>query len=95
MITLSAPLQGRVRGVIATDLKLDKFSDLVYAQRPGEHGTAIIFDAFGALIAHPDFARLMDYAMTHPSHPQLPEIAENPERVGRRGNAEMGRQRPL
>ena len=76
MITLSAPLQGHVRGIIATDLKLDKFSDLVYAQRPGEHGTAIIFDSFGVLIAHPDFARLMDYAMTHPSHPQLPEISE-------------------
>ena len=76
MITLSAPLQGHVRGVIATDLKLDKFSDLVYAQRPGQHGTAIIFDSFGVLIAHPDFARLMDYAMTHPSHPQLPEIGE-------------------
>jgi adenylate cyclase len=76
MITLSAPLRGHVRGVIATDLKLDKFSDFVYAQRPGEHGTAIIFDSFGALIAHPDFARLMDYVMTHPSHPQLPEIGE-------------------
>jgi adenylate cyclase len=76
MITLSAPLQGHVRGVIATDLKLDNFSDLVYAQRPGEHGTAIIFDAFGVLIAHPDFARLMDYAMKHPSYPQLPEIGE-------------------
>lgn len=76
MITLSAPLQGRVRGVIATDLKLDKFSDWVYAQRPGEHGTAIIFDSFGVLIAHPDFARLVVSARTHPSHPQLPEIGE-------------------
>jgi adenylate cyclase len=76
MITLSAPLQGRVRGVIATDLKLDKFSDWVYAQRPGEHGTAIIFDSFGVLIAHPDFARLVASARTHPSHPQLPEIGE-------------------
>src|SRR5262249_28683628 len=54
----------------------DTFSDLVYAQRPGEHGTAIIFDSFGVLIAHPEFARLVDYAMTHPSHPQLPEIRE-------------------
>ncbi len=76
MITLSAPLQGHVRGVIATDLKLDKFSDLVYAQRPGEHGTTIIFDAFGVLIAHPDFARLVDYASANPAHPQLPEIRE-------------------
>jgi adenylate cyclase len=83
MITLSAPLQGHVRGVIATDLKLDKFSDFVHAQRPGEHGTAIIFDSFGVLLAHPEFARLLDYATTHPSHPQLPEIGEI--RTGRVG----------
>jgi len=76
MITLSAPLRGHARGVIAADLKLDKFSDLVQAQRPGEHGTAIIFDSFGVIIAHPDFARLMDYARTHSSRPQLPEIGE-------------------
>ena len=76
MITLSAPLRGHVRGVIATDLKLDKFSDWVYAQRPGKHGTAIIFNSFGVLIAHPEFARLVDYARTHPSDPQLPEIGE-------------------
>jgi adenylate cyclase len=76
MITLSAPLQGHVRGVIAADLKLDKFSDLAYANRPGEHGTAIIFDSFGVLVAHPDFARLVDSARTDPSHPQLPEIGK-------------------
>jgi len=76
MITLSAPLHGHVRGVIAADLKLDNFSDLVYAQRPGEHGTAIIFDSFGVLIAHPEFARLVEYTRTHSSHPQLPEIGE-------------------
>ena len=76
MITLSAPLHGHVRGVIAADLKLDKFSELVHAQRPGEHGTTIIFDSFGVLIAHPDFARLVEGARTNPSHPQLPEIWE-------------------
>jgi adenylate cyclase len=76
MITLSAPLPGQVRGVIAADLKLDKFSDLVQARRPGEHGTVIIFDSFGVVIAHPDFARLVASARTHSSHPQLPEIGE-------------------
>ncbi len=76
MITLSAPLRGQVRGVIAADLKLDKFSDLVQAQRPGEHGTVIIFDSFGVVIAHPDFARLVASARTHRSHPQLPQIGE-------------------
>jgi adenylate cyclase len=71
MITLSAPFHGRVRGVIAADLKLDKFSDLIYAQRPGEHGTAIIFDTFGVLIAHPDFAarRLREDASLPPAAP--------------------------
>ena len=76
MITLSVPLQGHARGVIATDLKLDKFSDWVNAERPGEHGTAIIFDSFGALIAHPDFARLVASARTHSSQSQLPQIGE-------------------
>jgi adenylate cyclase len=76
MITLSAPLHGKVHGVIAADLKLDNFSELVQAQRPGEHGMAIIFDSFGVLIAHPDFARLVGEAKTHSSHPQLPEIGE-------------------
>ncbi len=76
MITLSAPLRGHVLGVIAADLKLDNFSDLVCAERPGEHGTAIIFDSFGVLIAHPDFARLAASARRHSSHPQLPEIGE-------------------
>jgi adenylate cyclase len=76
MMTLSAPLQGRVEGVVAADLRLDRFSDLVNTQRPGEHGTAILFDATGALIAHPEFDRLMDYAMTHPAHAVLPKITE-------------------
>jgi adenylate cyclase len=49
---------------------------LVYAQRPGEHGTAIIFDSFGALIAYPDFARLVAAVGTRPSDPQLPNVGE-------------------
>jgi adenylate cyclase len=76
MITLSAPLQGRVRGVVAVDIKLDKFSDFVNAQRPGKHGSAVIFDTSGMLLAHPDFAQFVDYGMTHPSHPELPDIRE-------------------
>ena len=66
MITLSSPLQGKVRGAIAAAINLDNFSDFVDAPRPGEHGTAIIFDSSGMLIAPPDFARLVDYPMTHP-----------------------------
>jgi adenylate cyclase len=75
VITVSAPLQGKVHGVLAADLKLDNFSDFVQAQRPGEHGTVLIFDSTGSLIAHPDFAQFIGRALTHPdSH--LPNISE-------------------
>jgi adenylate cyclase len=74
VITVSAPLRGKVPGVLAADLKLDSFSEFVQAQRPGQHGTAMIFDQAGSLIAHPDFAQLVATAMTHPSQSQLPSL---------------------
>ena len=58
VITLSMALQGKVRGVAAADLKLDDFSDFVNSHRPGEHGLAVVFDENGAVIAHPDVARI-------------------------------------
>ena len=76
VITVSAPLRGKVAGVLAADLKLDTFSDFVQAQRPGEHGIVMIFDSTGSLIAHPDFAQFVTRAMTHPSQPPLPNIKE-------------------
>ncbi len=76
VITVSAPLRGKVSGVLAADLKLDTFSDFVQAQRPGEHGIVLIFDSMGSLIAHPNFAQFVVDAMTHPSEPQLPNIRE-------------------
>jgi adenylate cyclase len=76
VISISAPLKGSVRGVIAADLKLDDFSNFVEAQRPGEHGTIIIFDKAGMLIAHPNFAQFVADAVKHPSQPQLINIKE-------------------
>jgi adenylate cyclase len=76
VITISAPLRGKVPGILAADLKLDTFSDFVQEQRPGEHGIVLIFDSRGSLIAHPDFAQLVVDAMTHPSQGQLPNVQE-------------------
>jgi adenylate cyclase len=76
VITVSAPLRGKVPGVIAADLKLDSFSKFVQAQRPGEHGTVMIFDQAGSLIAHPEYAELITTAMTHPAQSSLPSIDE-------------------
>ena len=76
VITISAPLRGRVAGVLAADLKLDTFNNFVQAQRPGEHGIVAIFDSTGSLIAYPDLAQLVKNAMAeHPSDPQLPNIS--------------------
>lgn len=76
VITVSAPLRGKVAGVIAADLKLNSFSKFVQTQRPGEHGIITIFNSTGALIAHPDFASFVVDAMTHPTQPQSPNIKE-------------------
>ena len=76
VITISAPLRGKVAGVLAADLKLDTFNNFVQAQRPGEHGIVAIFDSTGSLIAYPDLAQLIKNAMAeHPSDPQLPNIS--------------------
>jgi adenylate cyclase len=76
VITISAPLRGKVPGILAADLKLDTFSDFVQEQRPGEHGIVLIFDSRGSLIAHPNFAQLVVDAMTHPSQGKLPNVQE-------------------
>lgn len=76
VITVSAPLRGKVPGVLAADLKLDTFSDFVQAQRPGKHGIVLIFDSMGSLIAHPDFAKFVVDAMTHPAPRELPNVKE-------------------
>ncbi len=74
VITVSAPLRGKVPGVLAADLKLDTFSDFVQAQRPGQHGTVMIFDQAGSIIAHPEFSDFVASAMTHPARSSLPSI---------------------
>jgi adenylate cyclase len=76
VITVSAPLRGKVPGVLAADLKLDTFSDFAQAQRPGQHGTVMIFDQAGSIIAHPEFAAFVARAMTDPRRSQLPSIDE-------------------
>ena len=76
VITISAPLRGKVVGVLAADLKLDTFNNFVQAQRPGEHRIVAIFNSTGSLIAYPDLAQLVKNAMAeHPSDPQLPNIS--------------------
>src|SRR5450432_1659702 len=76
VITVSAPLRGKVSGVLAADLKLDTFSEFSQTERPGQHGSVMIFDQAGAVIAHPEFAELVARAMSHPAQSALPSIDE-------------------
>ncbi|MDB5516471.1 MAG: adenylate cyclase, partial [Tardiphaga sp.] len=76
VITVSAPLRGTARGVIAADLKLDSFGDFVKAERPGKRGSVLIFDSTGGLLAHPELRQFVADTMTHPSSPALPGIKE-------------------
>jgi adenylate cyclase len=76
VITVSAPLRGDALGVIAADLKLDAFSALAQAHRPGEHGEVVLFDSFGVIIAQPGFTPPAPRAAADPSEPELPDIGQ-------------------
>src|SRR4051794_9837158 len=76
MITLSSPLRGRAQGAVAIDLKLDTYSEFVARTRPGQHGTTIMFDSSGTLIAYPNFGRLVNYSQTHLNESTLPRITD-------------------
>ena len=78
VITLSVPLRGKVRGVIAVDLKLDTFSDLVYAERPGEHGSAVVFGAGGTLFAYPQYRQLVAAGDDPRSLPNIHGVSSAP-----------------
>jgi adenylate cyclase len=76
MLTLSAPLQGRARGVAGADLKLDTFSAYADAQKIGANGHIVAFDSEFNIIAHRDYSGLYRRAMENPEAAHLPSIAD-------------------
>ena len=72
MITFSAPLQGKVRGVVGADVKLDVYSTSADILKFGEHGYVVIFDSEGTVIAHRDYAALFARSSADPAGPRLP-----------------------
>jgi len=49
---------GQIVGVVGGNISLDKFSYFLRHNVPGKHGIAIILDAAGKLVAHPDPAQV-------------------------------------
>ena len=74
MVTISAPLQGRVQGVVGLDLKLDSYSKSAGFLRFSKKGTAAVFTGDGSLIAHPDYSEMFARTMTDPRFARLPHV---------------------
>jgi adenylate cyclase len=76
MLTLCAPLEGSVRGVVGADLKLDSYSASAAAQKIGKHGEFIVFDTYGNLIAHRDYGAMFARALSSPDTAHIPSIKD-------------------
>ncbi|MET4018950.1 adenylate/guanylate cyclase domain-containing protein [Bradyrhizobium sp. S3.2.12] len=57
--TLRTPLREGRRGVIAGDLLLNRFEDMLAAQKLGQSGLAFLFNDAGRIVGHPEMNRLM------------------------------------
>ncbi|MFK4523008.1 adenylate cyclase [Bradyrhizobium japonicum] len=57
--TLRTPLREGRRGVIAGDLLLNRFEDMLAEQNLGQSGLAFLFNDAGRIVGHPEMNRLM------------------------------------
>lgn len=57
--TLRKPLTEGRRGVIAGDVLLSRFEDMLTQQKLGESGVAFLFNESGQIVAHPEMSRLV------------------------------------
>lgn len=58
--TLRIPLKEGRRGVVAGDILLNRFEDMLGQQRLGKSGLAFLFDDSDRIVGHPDMSRLME-----------------------------------
>ena len=61
--TISTPVRddsGKIVGVIAVDISLDRFYDLMKSIIVGKNGYAMVIDKSGAILYHPDESRLLE-----------------------------------
>ncbi|GLR88512.1 cache domain-containing protein [Bradyrhizobium iriomotense] len=57
--TLRTPLKEGRRGVVAGDMLLNRFEDMLAQQKLGQSGLAFLFNDSGHIVAHPEMSRLM------------------------------------
>ncbi|MCP3397385.1 adenylate/guanylate cyclase domain-containing protein [Bradyrhizobium sp. CCGB20] len=57
--TLRSPLREGRRGVVAGDVLLNRFEDMLAQQKLGHSGLAFLFNESGRIVGHPEMSRLM------------------------------------
>ncbi|MCP3405888.1 adenylate/guanylate cyclase domain-containing protein [Bradyrhizobium sp. CCGB01] len=57
--TLRSPLREGRRGVVAGDVLLNRFEDMLAQQKIGHSGLAFLFNESGRIVGHPEMSRLM------------------------------------
>ncbi|WP_298872344.1 adenylate/guanylate cyclase domain-containing protein [uncultured Bradyrhizobium sp.] len=70
--TLRTPLKQGRRGVVAGDVLLNRFEDMLVQQKLGQSGVAFLFNESGQIVAHPEMSRLVTGT---PGRHDLPQIA--------------------
>ncbi|MGM4957124.1 cache domain-containing protein [Bradyrhizobium barranii] len=71
--TLRTPLREGRRGVIAGDLLLNRFEDMLAEQKLGQSGLAFLFNDAGRIVGHPEMNRLMS---------EIPERQDDLPQIG-------------
>jgi len=70
--TLRIPLEQGRRGVVAGDILLTRFEEMLRQQQPGESGLAFLFNDAGRIVGHPELSRLV--GELPPNDENLPSI---------------------
>ncbi len=71
--TLRTPLKSGRRGVVAGDMLLNRFEDMLAEQKLGQSGLAFLFNDAGRIVGHPQMNRLMA---------EIPEDQEGLPQIG-------------
>jgi adenylate cyclase len=71
--TLRTPLKEGRRGVVAGDVLLNRFEDMLAQQKLGQSGLALLFNDSDQIVGHPELSRLME---------EMPERYDDLPRIG-------------
>jgi len=76
LITVSAELDGTMKGVVGIDIQTEEFSHFVSEQAEIENTVSVVYMADGTLLAHPQYNSLLAKKLSAGDNATLPTIAD-------------------